>query len=78
MIYGISKSKDILLSSIAGALDEKTKKINTIDRLSNNLSLDSSSKINENYCNLVMDSLDENPVFLIDDSDIINYEIKYL
>ena len=25
MIYGISKSKDILLSSIAGALDEKTK-----------------------------------------------------
>lgn len=73
MIYGISKSKDILLSSIAGALDEKTKKINTIDRLSNNLSLDSSSKINENYCNLVMDSLDENPVFLIDDSDIINH-----
>ena len=73
MIYGISKSKDILLSSIAGALDEKTKKINTIDRLSNNLSLDSSSKINENYCNLVMNSLDENPVFLIDDSDIINH-----
>ena len=73
MIYGSSKSKDILLSSIAGALDEKTKKINTIDRLSNNLSLDSSSKINENYCNLVMDSLDENPVFLIDDSDIINH-----
>ena len=30
MIYGISKSKDILLSSIAGALDEKTKKSYTI------------------------------------------------
>ena len=71
MIYGISKSKDILLSSIAGALDEDTKKAYTIDRLSDNLSNDLSSSIDENYCNLVMDSLGENPVFLIDDSDII-------
>lgn len=37
MIYGISKLKDILLSSIAGALDEKTEKAYTIDRLSDNL-----------------------------------------
>ena len=61
MIYGISKSKDILLSSIAEALDEKTKKANT--------NLDES--IDNNYCNLVMDSLGDNPVFLIDDSDVI-------
>ena len=71
MIYGISKSKDVLLSSIAGALDEDTKKAYTIDRLSDNLSNDLSNSIDENYCNLVMDSLGENPVFLIDDSDII-------
>ena len=71
MIYGISKSKDILLSSIAGALDEDTKKAYTIDRLSDNLSNDLSNSIDENYCNLAMDSLGENPVFLIDDSDII-------
>ena len=71
MIYGISKSKDILLSSIAGALDEKTKKAYTIDRLRDNLSNDLSSSIDEKYCNLAMDSLGENPVFLIDDSDII-------
>ncbi len=71
MIYGISKSKDILLSSIAGALDEKTKKAYTIDRLSDNLANDLSSSIDENYCNLAMDFLGENPVFLIDDSDII-------
>lgn len=32
MIYGISKSNDILLSSIAGALDENIKKSYTIDR----------------------------------------------
>lgn len=71
MIYGISKSKDILLSSIASALNEETKKINIIDRLSNDLSLDLGENLDKNYCNLVMDSLDENPVFLIDDSDII-------
>ena len=45
MIYGISKSKDILLSSIAGALDEDCKKAYTIDRLSDNLSNDLSSSI---------------------------------
>ena len=71
MIYGISKSKDVLLSSIAGVLDEDTKKAYTIDRLSDNLSNDLSNSIDENYCNLAMDSLGENPVFLIDDSDII-------
>lgn len=71
MIYGISKSKDILLSSIAGALDEKSKKVYTIERLSDNLAKDISSKADENYCDLVMDSLGETPVFLVDDSDII-------
>lgn len=71
MLYGISKSKDILLSNIAEALNEKTKKANTIDRLSNNLSNNLSSTIDKNYMNLVMDSLGDNPVFLIDDSDIV-------
>lgn len=42
-----------------------------IDRLSDNLSNDLSSSIDENYCNLAMDHLGENPVFLIDYSDII-------
>lgn len=63
MIYGISKSKDILLSSIAEALDENTKKAYTIDRLSDNLANDLSSSIDENYCDLAMNSLGENPVF---------------
>lgn len=71
MIYGISKSKDILLSSIAEALNENTKKAYTIDRLSDNLASDLSTSLEENYCNLVMDSLGDNPVFLVDDSDII-------
>ena len=71
MIYGISKSKDILLSSIAEALNENTKKAYTIDRLSDNLATDLNPSIEENYCNIVMDSLGDNPVFLVDDSDII-------
>lgn len=71
MIYGISKSKDILLSSIAEALNENTKKANVIDRLSDNLAVDLSSSIDDNYCNLVMNSLGDNPIFLVDDSDII-------
>lgn len=43
----------------------------TIDRLSDNLSNDLFSSIDEKYCNLAMDPLSENPIFLIDDSDII-------
>ena len=70
MIYGIAKSKDILLSSIAGALDEKTKKAYTIDRLSDNLSKDISPSVEENYIQLAMDNLKENPVFIVDDSDV--------
>lgn len=71
MIYGILKSKDILLSSIADALQEKTKKANTIDRLSNNLALDLPESIDSAYKNLAIDTLGDNPVFLVDDSDVI-------
>ena len=70
MLYGISKSKDILLSSISEALDENISKINTIDRLSNNLSLDLDESICSNYCNLAFDALGDEPVFLVDDSDV--------
>lgn len=71
MIYGISKSKDVLLSSIADSLKENTKKAYVIDRLSDNLALDLDTSIDDNYNNLVMDSLGKEPIFLIDDSDII-------
>ncbi len=64
MIYGILKSKDILLSSIAEALLEKTKKLNTIDRLSDNLAIDLPTNIDINYRDLTIDTLGNNPVFL--------------
>ena len=68
MIYGIFKSKDILLSSIADALNEDTKKPFVIDRLNDNLL---GNNLDKNYCNLVMDALGENPVFLVADSDVV-------
>lgn len=71
MIYGISKSKDILLSSISEALNEKTKKAYVIDRLSDKLSCELDDNIDKNYCNTVIDSLGESPVFIIDDSDVV-------
>ena len=71
MIYGISKSKDILLSRIAEALNEDTKKAYTINRLSDNLVADLSTSIDVNYTNLVMDALGDTPIFLVDDSDIV-------
>ena len=70
MIYGISKSKDVLLSSLAEALNEDTKKAYTINRLSDNLASDLRGSIDDNYANLVMDALGDTPVFLVDDSDI--------
>ena len=63
MIYGISKSKDVLLSSIAEALNEDTKKAYTINRLSDNLASDLRGSIDDNYANLVMDALGDTPVF---------------
>ena len=71
MLYGISKSKDILLSNIAEALDEDTKKAYVIDRLSDNLACDLDEHIDKNYCDIVMNSFGESPVFIIDDSDVI-------
>ena len=51
MIYGILKSKDILLYGIADALQEKAKKANTIDRLSNSLASDLPESIDSSYKN---------------------------
>ena len=71
MLYGISKSKDILLSNISEALDEDIKKAYTINRFSDNLCWDLDPTIYKNYCNMVIELFGENPVFVIDDSDII-------
>ena len=71
MLWGISKSKNILLSSISDALNENIKKINTINRLSDNLNKTLPSSLDYQYLQQALDSLGKEPVFLVDDSDII-------
>ena len=71
MIYGIAKSKNIHLSAIAEALNENIKKSYTINRLSDNLTCDLDDCIDKNYLNLVIDALGTNPIFIVDDSDVI-------
>lgn len=72
MIYGITKSRSVILSNISDALDEENKKINTVERLSRNLdktlNLDSTY---ENYMSQINEVLDDEPIILVDDSDII-------
>lgn len=71
MIYGMSKSKSILLSFISEALIEKTKKINIIERLSNNLKRNLDKSIKKNYDRQVNKVIGKSPVIMVDDSDII-------
>ena len=71
MIYGIAKAKNIHLSAIAEALNENIKKSYTINRLSDNLTCDLDDCIDKNYLNLAIDNLGTNPIFIVDDSDVI-------
>ena len=71
MIYGLAKSKSVLLSNISDALMEPIKKINTIERLSNNLMNDLDPSIKTCYNDEVNKVVGKSPVILVDDSDVI-------
>lgn len=79
MIYGILSRKSVVLSEIARGLKEKIKLVNTIDRLSSNLSnidVEQIQLIKENYDNEALNCLksnDEYEIILNDDTDI-NHE----
>lgn len=70
MCYGILASGSCVLSQIAHELQEDTKKINTIDRLSRHLSKGMSALSELNYCNELLDMVPEDVVIHLDDSDI--------
>lgn len=70
-IYGILRSGSIILKKIATALDESIQIKNTIERISQNLNRPLSKEIQMNYTNKMVDALGENPVILVDDSDVI-------
>ena len=70
-IYGILKSGSIILKDMATALNEHIQIKNTIDRLSQNLQRQLSPQIQKNYIQRITKVLGNNPVILVDDTDVI-------
>src|SRR5690625_2373141 len=72
MIYGMMRGQSSIISDISDALEEDIKKINTVERLTRNLNKDMTHDvIYENYMNEVKKVVDNEPIILVDDSDII-------
>lgn len=74
MLYGLSKNQSVMLSDISRALDENIKINYTIDRLSKNLEKINDEEleiIRNNYNRAVLNEIDEEPLVLLDDSEII-------
>ena len=71
MCYGAMASKSCVISDIAHALQEDTKKINTVERLTRNLCADIPEAAQGNYLNLVKQQLPSDVVVHIDDSDVV-------
>lgn len=70
-IYGMLKSRSVVLKNIATALDESVQTKNTIDRLSQNLQRKLSPDTHTNYIQKMLNVLGRDPVILVDDSDTI-------
>lgn len=71
MTYGILASQSCLLTKIAHALQEKTKKAYTVDRLSDHLKDGINVKAMTAYLNYVRKMVPSEPVVHIDDSNVI-------
>ncbi|NCU25522.1 transposase [Candidatus Nomurabacteria bacterium] len=70
-IYGMLRSKSVILKNIATALNEPIRIKNTIDRLSQNLQSSLSPETHANYIRKILGTLGKEPVILVDDSDVI-------
>ena len=71
MCYGAMASKSCVISEIAQALQEGTKKINTIERLTRNLNQEIPKAVEDNYLRMVKRCLPDDSVVYVDNSDII-------
>lgn len=71
MMYGILASQSCLLTKIAHALQEKTKKAYTVDRLPDHLKDGVNVKAMAAYMNHVRKMIPSESVVHIDDSDVI-------
>lgn len=71
LCYGTMASKSCLISKVAQALQEDTRKINTIERLTRHLSEEIPETVRDNYLNVTKQYLPENVVVHVDDSDVV-------
>jgi hypothetical protein len=71
MLYGMTASGSVLLSNIADVLKEPVKKKNTIGRLSQRLSRGVIPKVHGAYFKAIEPMIPDEPVVLVDDTDII-------
>jgi len=74
MTYGIVVSQSCLLTRIAQKLQENTKKIYTVDRLSDHLAKGTPEDSMAAYLNFVCKMAPKEPVIHIDDSDVVKPE----
>ena len=81
MIYGFAKNQSCHLSDIAKALDEKTKLINVIDRLSANLASLSEAdleRIMDNFRSAIENYIPDEPLVNLDNSEIVKRHARKL
>lgn len=74
MTYGMLASGSCLLTSIVDELHEETKKVNAVERLARHLKEGVPKIAQESYRRLVREWVEEKPVVLIDDSDVVKPE----
>ena len=70
MIYGMLAAKSCLLTDIVDQLHENTKKINSVERLSQHLEKGISQKATVSYLQTIKKWVPDEPVIHIDDSDV--------
>src|SRR5699024_7456124 len=71
-LYGMYTAQNTLLSDIARALEEKIDLQYTIKRLSRNAAEENDLKqIHRNYLNTLKTSIPDNPLVIVDESEIV-------
>ena len=71
MTYGLLASGSCLLTDVVDQLHEKSKKINSVDRLSKHLAKGIPARMTKNYLRIVKQMTPASPVIHIDDSDVV-------
>lgn len=71
MTYGILASQSCLLTDVVDQLHEKTKKVNSVERLTRHLNKGTAPKALLSYLSMIRKWIPPQPVIHIDDSDII-------